>query len=36
MTHEAVNWINLAGVKDERRISATTVINFSFSWKEGT
>jgi hypothetical protein len=31
MTHEAVNWILLAQVKDEWRISATTALQFSFA-----
>jgi hypothetical protein len=28
MTHEAVNWIHLAQIKDEWRISVTTVLQF--------
>ena len=35
MTHEAVNYIHLAQVKDEWRVSATTVLQFSFAQKEG-
>lgn len=31
MTHEAVNLIHLAQVKGEWRISATTVLQFSFA-----
>jgi len=31
MTHDAVNWIHLAQVKDEWRISATTALQFSFA-----